>query len=85
MVVLVGMHRLDEFPIPVMDLICREYDMRGVFRYCNAFGPAISMLGAGRVNLRDLATHKFPLDEIRAAFDVAINQKDRAVKVQVMP
>ncbi len=84
-VVLVGMHRTDEFPIPVMDVICREYDMRGVFRYCNAFGPAVAMLGARRVNLRALITHQFPLDEIRAAFDVVRTQKDRAVKVQVIP
>ena len=84
-VVLVGMHRVDEFPIPVMDMICREYDMRGVFRYCNAFGPAVAMLSAGRVNLRALITHQFPLAEIGAAFDVAIEQKDKAVKVQVIP
>lgn len=84
-VVLVGMHRVDEFPIPVMDLICREYDMRGVFRYCNAFGPAIAMLGAGRVNLRALITHQFALDEIETAFDVVINEKDKSIKVQVMP
>jgi len=84
-VVLVGMHTQDEFAIPVMDVICREYDLRGVFRYCNAFGPAIAMLAANRVRLKPLMTHVFPLEQINAAFDVVRKQKDRSIKVQVRP
>jgi L-iditol 2-dehydrogenase len=84
-VVLVGMHSQDEFAIPVMDVICREYDLRGVFRYCNAFGPAIAMLAANRVQLKPLLTQVFPLDQINAAFDLARKHKDTSIKVQIHP
>jgi len=84
-VMLVGMHTQDEFALPVMDVICREYDLRGVFRYCNAFGPAIAMLAANRVRLKPLMTHVFPLEQINSAFDIVRKQKDTSIKVQIQP
>ena len=42
--VLVGMFAEQEFPLYVMDIIFREYDVRGVFRYLNCFPPALALL-----------------------------------------
>ena len=82
-VTLIGMPGELEFTMPVLDIICREYDVRGVFRYCNCYPPALALLGAGRVDVKSLITHRFPLDQAKAAIDFAKDRKDVAVKVMV--
>jgi len=82
-VTLIGMPGELEFTMPVLDIICREYDVRGVFRYCNCYPPALALLGAGRVDVKSLITHRFPLDDAKAAIDFAKDRKDVAVKVMV--
>ena len=84
-VVLVGMLPEDEAKLPVMDLIGREYDVRGVFRYANCYPPAIALIAAGRIQLALLRTHQFPLDRTEEAIRTAIERKAEAVKVMVKP
>jgi len=82
-VTLIGMPGELEFTMPVLDIICREYDVRGVFRYCNCYPPALALLGAGRVDVKSLITHRFPLEQAKAAIDFAKDRKEVAVKVMV--
>ena len=82
-VTLVGMIAQDEFPVAVMDVICREYDLRGVFRYCNAYPPALALLASRAVQVTPLITHRFPLERAREALELARDRKDVAVKVMV--
>ena len=82
-VTLIGMPGELEFTMPVLDIICREYDLRGVFRYCNCYPPALALLGAGRVDVKSLITHRFPLEQAKAAIDFAKDRKEVAVKVMV--
>jgi L-iditol 2-dehydrogenase len=83
--VLVGMFAEQEFPLYVMDVIFREYDVRGVFRYCNCFPPALALIGAGRADVKSLITHEFPLERAREAIEFARDRKDVAIKVVVKP
>jgi len=82
-VVLVGMSSVLEFPIEVMDIIVREYDVRGVFRYCNAYPPALALIASGKVNVKALITHTFPLAQTKEALELADTRKDVAMKVIV--
>ena len=82
-VTLVGMIPQDEFPVEVMDIVCREYDVRGVFRYCNAYPPALAMLAAGNIQVKPLVTHRFPLAQAQQALVFARDQKAQAIKVMV--
>jgi len=82
-VTLIGMPAELEFELPVLDIICREYDVRGVFRYCNCYPPALALLGTSKVDVKSLITHRFPLDEAKAAVDFAKDRKDVAIKVMV--
>lgn len=84
-VVLVGMFAEQEFPLYVMDIIFREYDVRGVFRYCNCFPPALALIGAGRADVKSLITHEFPLERTQEAIEFARDRKDVAIKVVVKP
>ena len=49
----------------------------------NEFDIAIDAMGAGRVDLGQLVTHKVTLDEIQEGFDTAYDKASGAIKVQV--
>jgi threonine dehydrogenase-like Zn-dependent dehydrogenase len=45
----------------------------------------ISMVRSGRLDLRPLITHRFPLDQIKDAYDVFGNRKEGVMKVAIKP
>ncbi|XP_051800951.1 sorbitol dehydrogenase-like [Acanthochromis polyacanthus] len=55
--------------IPLVNAATREVDIRGVFRYCNTWPMAIAMLSSGKVNVKPLVTHRFPLEQALEAFE----------------
>jgi len=80
---LVGMPADMEAPIPLYELINRELDVSGLFRYAGCYGPAIELVAGGRVDVASLVTHHFPLEETPAAMEFAYSAKDEAIKVVV--
>lgn len=67
-VVLVGLGA-EMATIPLVNAAVREVDIRGVFRYCNTWPMAIAMLASGKVNVKPLVTHRFPLEQALQAFE----------------
>lgn len=67
-VVLVGLGA-EMVTVPLINASVREVDIRGVFRYCNTWPIAISMLASGKVNVLPLVTHRFPLEQAAQAFE----------------
>uniref|UniRef100_A0A3P8US54 Sorbitol dehydrogenase n=1 Tax=Cynoglossus semilaevis TaxID=244447 RepID=A0A3P8US54_CYNSE len=67
-VVLVGLGS-EMATIPLINAAVREVDIRGVFRYCNTWPMAINMLASGKVNVKPLVTHRFPLEQAVQAFE----------------
>ncbi|XP_053317811.1 sorbitol dehydrogenase [Spea bombifrons] len=67
--------------IPIVNAAVREVDIRGIFRYCNTWPMAISMLSSKRVNVAPLVTHRFPLEEALEAFETT--KKGLGVKVML--
>jgi len=45
----------------------------------------ISIIGAGRMDLREMVTHTFSLDEYEKAYDYFANKKDGCIKVALKP
>jgi L-iditol 2-dehydrogenase len=84
-VVLVGMPPVDEATLPVMDQLAREYDVRSVFRYANAYPPALALIASGKISLGALRTHEFPLTQTEEAMKLVIGSKAEAMKVLVKP
>jgi L-iditol 2-dehydrogenase len=84
-VVLVGMPPVEEAVLPVMDQLVREYDVRSVFRYANAYLPALALIASGKVQLAPLRTHRFGLAETEAALRQVIEHKAETMKVIVQP
>nr|XP_020488167.1 sorbitol dehydrogenase [Labrus bergylta] len=67
-VVLVGLGS-EMATVPLINAAVREVDIRGVFRYCNTWPMAIAMLASGKVNVKPLVTHRFPLEQAVQAFE----------------
>ena len=82
-VVLVGMTSQNVLPFDTLRLLRAELNVKGCFRYANQFPKAVALAAAGRVNLKPLASHTFPLAEIKEAFEFSLKRKDIAMKVVI--
>ncbi|XP_047741564.1 sorbitol dehydrogenase [Hyalella azteca] len=70
-----------EVKVPLVDSAIREVDIFGVFCYANDFKDALELVASGRVNVKALITHRFPLVEANKAFETA--RSGAAMKVVI--
>ena len=82
-IVWVGLAGEDVFPMPVLQVIDKEIDIMGIFRYANVYPYAIQLVSNGRMDIDPLVTHRYSLDNVIEALDVAHERRDGAVKVMI--
>ena len=61
----------------------KEATIQTVFRYANMFDRSLSLIAAGRVDLKPLITRTFPWNQSLEAFQFAANGRPDVVKVQI--
>jgi L-idonate 5-dehydrogenase len=83
-IVQIGTMGTADIPIPVNQIMVREINFRGSMRYGDTFDEAISLVAAGRIDVRSLINRIFPLDESVDALHFAAD-KTMALKVQIQP
>jgi threonine dehydrogenase-like Zn-dependent dehydrogenase len=44
-------------------VIEKELDVRGVNRYCNTFGPVLSLLASKALSVEGIISHRSPFDQ----------------------
>lgn len=81
-IVQIGTLGTEDVPLPVNQLMVREINLVGSFRYGNVFGEAIRLVAAGRVDLAPLISASFPLEELPQAMRRAF-AKDEVIKIQL--
>ena len=47
------------------------------------FEVAIDMMGSGRVDLKPMVTHRFPLSDVQEAVNIAYDKNRGSAKVQI--
>ncbi|WP_462409015.1 NAD(P)-dependent alcohol dehydrogenase [Neobacillus sp. Marseille-QA0830] len=62
----------------------KELDYVAVNRYANAFPTAIKWISDGRINVKDLITGRFSLDEISEAFEYSSKNPNEVIKTIVL-
>ena len=72
-VVWVGLAAQDEFEMPVLSAIDKELDIAGIFRYANVYPKAISMVAAGKIDVKSMITRHFDFAELPEAIAFAAN------------
>lgn len=81
-VVVVGCGPL-EVTVPLINGLTREIDIRGVFRYCNDYPAALSLVANGQIDVKKLITHHFDMEQTQEAFDTVRYNRDGAIKVMI--
>src|SRR5512139_4145747 len=81
-IVQVGTLPHEPLPFVVNELMAKELDLKGAFRWGIEFDWAVEYLSARRVDVRPLLSGQYPLRDAIAAFHAAAD-KSRTTKVQV--
>lgn len=74
-----------EEKLPFRRIVLDEIGIFGSRANPNVSARVISLMASGRLVVRDLITHTFPLEQFSAAFDTFASRKDGALKVVVEP
>ncbi len=82
-VTLLGIFEKPDLMMPVNIFVQREINLSGSQGYAWDFQSALKLLGSGAVNLLQLITHRFPLDELQSAFELLMSKDHHAVKVVI--
>ena len=81
-IVLVGMSANPEITFNFGQIMAKEARIESVFRYRNLYAKAIAAVANG-LDIATVATHEFAFDDIQAAFEAAINDKENVVKAVI--
>ena len=82
-VVQVGTLPHEPLPFVVNELMAKELDLRGAFRWGIEFDWAVAYLSSRRVDVRPLLSGQYPLADAVEAFNAAAD-KSRSTKVQLV-
>ncbi len=69
-----------DMSLPINQIVAKEFDLRGSFRFHEEFSTAIALLNAGLVNLKPLISFKMPYKDPMKAFRLAAD-RTQAMKV----
>lgn len=69
--VLVGLAPDETVPVDTFELVRRQVDVRGSYRFANTYSTAISLLEAGQIDAAGTIDVELPLDRIGDAFERA--------------
>lgn len=72
----------DEVSLPLNMITAKEIELVGTFRFHEEFGWAVSALANGHIDARPILSEIVPLEEARAAFELA-SDRSKAMKVQL--
>lgn len=81
-VVLVG-NINGETPYRFMDLMYKESEIRTIYRYRNNFATAIRAVANGRIDVKKIVSHQFSFEDIQAAFDSALYDRQNVIKAVI--
>ncbi|WP_369335256.1 NAD(P)-dependent alcohol dehydrogenase [Natrialba sp. PRR66] len=70
-VVLVGLAPDAEVPVDTFELVRRQVDVQGSYRFANTYPTAISLIAGGDVDAAEIIDFDLPLDRVSDAFERA--------------
>lgn len=79
-IVFVGYSPSGEMTLPIGMALDKELTFKTIFRYRNIYPMAIEAVAAGKINIKDIVTNYFELDDIQNALDSCVNNKAEIVK-----
>jgi L-iditol 2-dehydrogenase len=80
---LVGITEMDVLPFPIHELRRKEITVMNIRRQAGCTQKAIDLLERRQIDMDEMATHHFPLEETRHAFDLVANYRDGVMKAMI--
>jgi 2-desacetyl-2-hydroxyethyl bacteriochlorophyllide A dehydrogenase len=80
---------LNPMPINMFTLVTKEVRLTGAWGYAywthlKEFELSLNLLELGKIDAKSLITHKFPLEKVSEAFEIALDKKtSHSIKVQI--
>ena len=71
-----------DISLPMTQVVAKEVDLRGTFRFHAEFATAVRFLNEGLVNGKPVITRVLPMDRALEAFELAAD-KSQSLKVQI--
>jgi L-iditol 2-dehydrogenase len=72
-------------PLPMQKIVLEEIDLFGVRANRNTMEEVLPLIVSGRVRVKPLVTHRFPLEAYGRALETFAHRVDGALKVLVQP
>jgi L-idonate 5-dehydrogenase len=82
-IVQIGTLPHEPLPFVVNEIMSKELDLRGAFRWGIEFDWAVDYIASGRVDVKPLLSGQFPLKDAVKAFELA-KDKSQSTKVQLI-
>ena len=83
--VLVGHVTSETVPIDTNELIVKQLNVVGSFRYAHTYPRGIELVAAGKIDVAKLISRHFTLEQTEAALRFARDAKDECIKAVVTP
>ena len=71
--------------LPVSMAIMKKLSIHGAAGNPQVWEPLLGAVARGAINLKDMITHRFSLDQIDRAFEVVRDKRENAVKAIILP
>ena len=82
-VVLIGLAPEANVPINMLDVIDKEIDIKGVFRYAGTYPAGLALIARGAVDVRSMVTARYSLDDTAQAMADVADRKPGIIKAVV--
>lgn len=79
-IVVVGYSPSGEMTLPMGMALDKELTIKTVFCYRNIYPMAIDAVAAGKINIKNIVTNYFELDDIQKALDSCLEDKENIIK-----
>jgi len=78
-----GVFENPEVKLNLQDMVNRELQIHAILAYIWDFQTALDLVATGRIRLKPLISHTFPLSRIQEAFELLLDKREKAVKVLI--
>ena len=82
-IVLVGLPSEDRIEMPVVEAICKEVYISGLFRYAHMYPPSIALVSRRAIDVKSMITKRFRLEDVPKALAFAVHQGKKAIKIMI--
>jgi len=82
-IVLVGLADKNIFDLDVNTIVSKELEIKGIFRYANMYQTCIDLVNSKKINVKNMISKHFILDETLSALKYADENKAKSIKTMI--